>query len=276
MPTASVRDLDVHYELGGVDGGPPVLFISGTGGDLRTKPNVLDGPLAKRFAVLAYDQRGLGQTSKPDAVATMADYALDAAALLEHLGGAWVGGVAVVGASFGGMVAQELAIRRPELVSRLVLCCTSSGGQGGASYPLHELADLDAEERARTQLGISDTRFGAEWQREHPEEAARILRRMRATDEVADGDGGGRTAAHIGARRQLEARAGHDTWSRLGSIAAPTFVAAGRYDGIAPLANAESLAERIPRASLQIFEGGHLFLLQDRSAWTAIVNFLER
>jgi 3-oxoadipate enol-lactonase len=279
MPSAAVRDLDLYYELGGVDGGPPVLFISGTGGDLRTKPNVFDGPLAAAFAVLGYDQRGLGQTSKPDAAATMADYALDAAALLDLLGGPWTDGIGVVGASFGGMVAQELAIRRPELVSRLVLCCTSSGGEGGASYPLHELAGLDPDERRRTQLGISDTRFDSAWQAEHPEEAARVLGRMQATDDAAPsaaGDGDGDAGARIGARRQLEARAGHDTWDRLGSISAPTFVAAGRYDGIAPVANSEALASRIPKAWLQVFEGGHLFLLQDRSAWPAIVNFLER
>jgi 3-oxoadipate enol-lactonase len=203
----------------------------------------------------------------------MADYALDAAALLEFVGGEWSAGIGVVGASFGGMVAQELAIRRPDLVSRLVLCCTSSGGGGGASYPLHELAGLDPDERRRTQLGLSDTRFSAAWQEAHPDEAARILDRMRTTDDTA--------AAHdetseVGARRQLEARAGHDTWERLGSITAPTLVAAGRYDGIAPVANSEALAERIPKASLQVFEGGHLFLLQDRSAWPAIVTYLER
>ena len=277
MPFASVRDLSLHYELGGAAGGPPVLFISGTGSDLRTKPNVFDSPLAERFAVLAYDQRGLGQTSKPDVASTMEDYALDAAALLDALGGPWSGGVAVVGVSFGGMVAQELAIRRPELVSRLVLCCTSSGGGGGASYPLHELAGLAPDERRRAQLGISDTRFSLDWQESHPDEAARILDRMRANEEAspAASDAAGEDA-RVGARRQLEARAGHDTWDRLGGITAPTLVAAGRHDGIAPLANAEALIERIPKASLQVFEGGHLFLLQDRTAWATIVTFVER
>ena len=51
-------------------------------------------------------------------------------------------------------------------------------------------------------------------------------------------------------------------------------VAAGRYDGIAPVANSEALVSRIPKASLQVFEGGHLFLLQDRGAWSAILRFL--
>src|SRR5688500_12916821 len=92
MPTERIGDIDVYYEVAGE--GPPVLFIGGTGGDLRAKPNVFDGPLAKVFTVAAFDQRGLGRTSKPDAPATMADYGADAAGLLDHLG--W-SGVGVVG-----------------------------------------------------------------------------------------------------------------------------------------------------------------------------------
>lgn len=265
VPVAQIGDIDLHYEVAG--DGPRVLFIGGTGGDLRSKPNVFDGPLARSFTVASYDQRGLGQSSKPDAPASMADYAADAAGLLDHLG--WTDGVAVVGISFGGMVAQELAIRWPGLVSRLVLGCTSSGGGGGASYPLHELADLPGDDRRRRQLAISDLRFSEAWQDENPTEAARVLDRMRASDGAPPDP-----VAATGARRQLEARAGHDTWDRLAMITAPTLVAAGRYDGIAPVANSEALVSRIPKASLQVFEGGHLFLLQDRAAWTAILRFL--
>jgi 3-oxoadipate enol-lactonase len=264
MATVRIGEIDVYFEVAG--DGPPVLFIGGTGGDLRNKPNVFDGPLAKAYTVASFDQRGLGRSSKPDAPATMADYGADAAGILDHLG--W-SAVAVIGVSFGGMVAQELAIARPDLVSRLVLCCTSSGGEGGASYPLHDLVDLGPDERRRRQLAISDTRFDEAWQDTNPTDAARLLDRMGTTDGPPPDE-----VAATGARRQLEARKGHDTWERLGAIAAPTLVAAGRYDGIAPLANSEALAARIPQASMQVFEGGHLFLLQDRSAWSAILRFL--
>src|SRR5579862_5540916 len=84
MPTAQIGALELYYERAG--SGPPLLFISGTGSDLRNKPNVFDGPLAKSFDVLGYDQRGLGRSSKPDVDYTMADYADDAAALLDALG----------------------------------------------------------------------------------------------------------------------------------------------------------------------------------------------
>jgi 3-oxoadipate enol-lactonase len=128
MPTAQIGAVELHYER--VGSGPPLLFISGTGGDLRNKPNVFDGPFAKSFDLLGYDQRGLGRSSKPDLDYTMADYGDDAAALLDAVGWARA---KVVGVSFGGMVAQELALRHPGKVERLVLACTSPGGAGGAS-----------------------------------------------------------------------------------------------------------------------------------------------
>jgi 3-oxoadipate enol-lactonase len=266
VPVTPIGDIEIYYEVDG--DGSPVLYISGTGGDLRTTPNVFDGPLARQHTVAAYDQRGLGRSTKRDEPTTMAQYGRDAAGLLDHLGWSEVG---VVGVSFGGMVAQELAISRPDLVGRLELCCTSSGGEGGASYPLHELADIDdPDERARTQLAIADTRLGREWQEANPEKAAKALARSAAPPHDDD------PAREVGARRQLEARQGHDTWDRLHLIAAPTLVTAGAHDGIAPVSNSENLVSRIPDASLQIFDGGHLFLVQDRSAWPAILDFLAR
>ena len=265
MATARIGDIDVWYEVQG--DGSPLLFISGTGGDLRTKPNVFDGPAVRSFTVAAYDQRGLGRTTKRDEPSTMGQYGRDAAGVLDHLG--W-SGVAVVGVSFGGMVAQELAISRPDLVGRLVLCCTSAGGEGGASYPLHTLADIaDPDERARTQLAIADVRFSREWQEANPESAAKVLSRSAAPPPDDD------PMREIGARRQLEARIGHDTWSRLHLIEAPTLVAAGAHDGIAPLSNSENLVSRIPDARLATFDGGHMFMIQDRSAWPAILGFLS-
>ena len=108
MPFVSVRDIRMYYEIRG--NGPRLLFISGTGGDLRRSPNAFDSPLPQHFAVLGYDQRGLGQTDRPDIPYTMADYAQDATALLDAVG--WER-CAVIGISFGGMVAQELAVRYP-------------------------------------------------------------------------------------------------------------------------------------------------------------------
>ena len=259
MTYAHVGDLSVWYERRG--DGPRVLFISGSGGDLRTKPNVFAGPLGRDVDLLAYDQRGLGQTSVPAPPYTMAQYGDDAAGLVDHVG--W-DRCAVVGVSFGGMVAQELAIRHADRVERLVLCCTSSGGAGAPSYPLHTLIDLPEEERIAIQLGISDTRYGAEWQAANPDAAEKIFSTMRTGKPAADGY-----------LNQLEARSHHDTFDRLPRVTAPTLVCAGRFDGIAPVSNSEAIASQIPDAELRTYEGGHLFLLQDRSAWGDIVAFLS-
>jgi len=264
MPFITVGDLSVFYERHGT--GAPLLFISGTGSDLRVRPGVLDGPLPGRFDVLAYDQRGLGQTSKPDVPYTMADYADDAAGLMTAIG--WES-AHVVGLSFGGMVAQELALRHPERVRRLVLGCTSPGGAGGASFAFHEIGHLQGEARARHLIPISDTRRDAAWARANPDAHAQFV-------AMASADPYGHEPGHVmGAQRQLEARAAHDTWDRLADIRSPTLIAAGRYDGIARPETQERMAARIPGARLQVFDGGHMFVIQDRTAFPAIMDFLD-
>ncbi len=253
MPFVTVRDLSVFHERRGA--GAPLLFISGTGSDLRVRPGPLEGPLPTRFDVLAYDQRGLGQTSKPDIPYTMADYADDAAGLMTAVG--WES-AHVVGLSFGGMVAQELALRHPARVRRLVLGCTSPGGAGGASYPFHEIGHLKGEARARHLIPISDTRRDAAWAAANPQQYAQFIA-MGSADPYADEPGHA-----MGAQRQIEARAAHDTWDRLCDIRSPTLIAAGRYDGIARPETQERMAARIPGARLRFFDGGHMFVIQDR------------
>jgi 3-oxoadipate enol-lactonase len=264
MPVCRTNDIEIYFERAGA--GPTLLFIGGTGGDLRVKPNVFDGPLPRQFDVIAYDQRGLGRTSKPDRSYTMAQYADDAAALLSALA---VSRAVVFGVSFGGMVAQELALRHPGRVKAMVLACTSPGGEGGASYPLHQLTGMTREEMARTMIPISDTRRDAAWAAANPEEH-RALVEMASTDPYAE-----ESDRAMGARRQLEARATHDTWDRLAAIRCPVLVAGGKFDGIATPETQARMAARIPGAQLRMYEGGHLFLLQDRAAFPEIAAFLK-
>ena len=267
MPVISLRGLDFHYEIAGQ--GPRVLFLNITGGDLRQRPGVMDSPLAQRHALLAHDQRGLGRSAKPDQPYGMADYADDAAALLQALD--WAP-AAVVGVSFGGMVAQELALRHPGLVSRLVLACTTSGGAGGSSYPLHELAPLSLEEKARRMTELGDLRRDPAWRTAHPGRFAALvdqaLERMRL--------GADEPGRAVGARRQLEARLGHDTHARLGSLTVPTLVCGGLFDGVASPAALTALATAIPGARLEFFQGGHQFLDQDANAWPRVLEFLAQ
>jgi 3-oxoadipate enol-lactonase len=256
----------MYYEIRGT--GPRLLSISGTGGDLRRSPNIFEMPISQHFEILAYDQRGLGQTSRPDIPYTMADYADDANALLEAVG--WERCL-VMGISFGGMVAQEFALRYPHRVGRLVLACTSSGGAGGASYPLHELAGLPVEDYTRRILQLSDTRRDAAWQ------ASNLAQFQALFDQTLAGlrVGADEAGRQIGARRQLEARAHHDIYKRLPALRMPVYICGGRYDGIATPANLEAMQKQILGARLELFEGGHLFYIQDSRAFDRIVAFLR-
>ena len=266
MPFARVRDTRTWYELRPAEGGGGtgrLLFVSGSGGPMWPQPEVL-APLLARFDVLAYEKRGLGRTEAPATAWTMADYAGDADALLGAAG--WEG-CRVLGVSFGGMIAQELAIRHPRRVERLALCCTSPGG-AFASYPLHELADLPAEEREPLRASIADVRHDAAWQAAHPQEYAALAARHAALAAYADAD------AERRHRRLLAARAGMDALGRLHRIATPTLVAGGVHDGIAPVRNQRALRDGIPGARLELFGGGHGFLREDPRAAPAVAAFL--
>jgi 3-oxoadipate enol-lactonase len=266
VPFVAVRDIQMYYEIRGT--GPSLLCIWSTGGDLRQSPNIFEVPLAQEFEILGYDQRGLGQTSRPDIHYTMADYADDANGLLDAVG--WERCL-VMGISFGGMVAQEFALRYPHRVERLVLACTSSGGAGGASYPLHELSHLPVEHYVRRVIQLRDTRRDAAWQAANPDQFQVLFDQTLAGLRV----GADELGSQIGARRQLEARAQHDTYERLPTLRMPVYLCGGRYDGSATPANLEAMQKQIPRAQLEFFEGGHLFFLQDPRAFERIRAFLQ-
>jgi 3-oxoadipate enol-lactonase len=266
MPFQQVRDLRMYFEVHGA--GERVLNISGTGGDLRTNPTRGTGLLEKNFEVAMFDQRGLGQTSKPDVAYSMADYADDAAALMDVLG--WER-AHVVGTSFGGMVAQHFVLRHPTRVNRLVLACTSSGGAGGSSFDLLSVVDLPPSDRARITLPIMDTRNDPTTTPPTHAPGFAELAPFLARPPLNSDD----PNSVMGARRQLEARADHDVWDELPTVAVPTLVIGGRFDAQAPPANVQRLAERIPNATLVLCDGGHLFMLQDPTAWATIVGFLQ-
>ena len=177
-----------------------------------------------------------------------------------------MGRVPVAGISFGGMVAQEFAVTWPGRVERLALLCTSPGGAGGTSYPLHELAGLD-EAAGRDRDQLLDTRFTPEWLAGHPSDRGLV-------EMLAQRNRSAKSADQLrGEREQLGARSRHDVTGS-GAIACPTLVASGRYDGIAPPANSEAIAARVPGAELRTYEGRHTFIAQDPAALTDITSFL--
>jgi len=264
MATAMRDGHSIYYEVFGE--GPRLLVFNGSGTTIESTRWLLD-VLARHFTVLVHDQRGLGKTGLPDGGTqpTMADFAADGKAVLDAQG--W-DSAAVFGMSFGGMVAQEFAVTYPQMVTRLALLCTSAGGAGGSSYPLHTLAALSPAERERIAIHTLDMRFTPEWLATHPHDQGLVdVMHSGATAEKSD-------AVKRGEEAQLSARALHDTWSRLDRIACPTLVAAGRFDGLAPLENSQALAGAIAGAEIDVYEGGHLFVVQDQRALPRVTGFL--
>jgi pimeloyl-ACP methyl ester carboxylesterase len=262
VPTAQLNGIDVYFERSGE--GRRLLFLNASGATLASA-GLLVKPFADAADTVAADQRGLGRTEIPPGPYSMADYAADALALADHIG--W-DTFAMVGVSFGGMVAQEVAVTGPERVERLALLCTSPGGPRAASYPLETLDDLPAGERVATGMRVLDARFTSEWLADHPVDQLIVdtFLRRDAADHTED--------EARGLAEQLAARSRHDVVDRLGRITCPTFVGNGRYDGIAPVSNGELIAAEVDDATFHVYEGGHLFVFQDAAAFPDVIAFL--
>lgn len=111
--------------------GEVLLFLNGTNSSIAAS-----GPLLERLRpmgeLVVYDHRGMGESSSPEGPWSMLDYARDALGVMDELG---IERCNVLGVSFGGMVAQELALLAPERIRRLVLWSTSAGERPGRPFP---------------------------------------------------------------------------------------------------------------------------------------------
>ena len=79
-----------------------------------------------------------------------------------------------------------------------------------------------------------------------------------------------------GATKQLMARKEHDTFDRLSQIEIPVLVVGGKYDGVAPVENMKAIAGQIQSSEFRFYEGGHMFLVQDKEAYPEIIEWLKR
>jgi len=261
MSMITVGGNGIHYEIQGQ--GPPLLFIHGIGADLRNPIRIFDSPLHKRFTVLAFDPRGLGESESECLPASLAEMADDAAGLAESVG--WTR-YHLFGASMGGMVAQELAIRYPDAVDRLVLGVTHAGGSAAGTPVIDKLETMTTVQK----LQLSDTRQDEAWAAAHPEAIRRAEAQAKAAREVMRNNP---TLAR-GYANQMQAVLRHDTADRLHRIAAPTLVFGGRYDGSCPPAVSRMLADGIHGARYELVDAGHGNWFFDNEVWDIIIHFL--
>jgi 3-oxoadipate enol-lactonase len=240
MAFAKVNGAVVHYADEGPRDARAIVFINALGADFRIWDDVAR-PLAAAYRVVRYDKRGHGLSELPAGPALMADYASDLAGLLDRLG---VSGAVIVGLSMGGLIAQELYRRRPDLVAALALCDTA------AKIGTEETWRLRMEEIARGGLeaiadGVMERWFTRDFRTRRPDELAGW--RMMLTRTPKDG-----YLTACGALAQADLR------PECARIKVPTLCVVGDEDGSTPVAMVRDLAGMIGQARFEIIGGaGH-------------------
>jgi pimeloyl-ACP methyl ester carboxylesterase len=233
----------------GPRGGVPLVLLNHWGAVLDNfDPRIVDG-LASKHRVIATNYRGIG-ASGGTAPVTIDEMARDAIALIRALG---FEKVDLLGFSLGGFVAQDVALKAPGLVRKLILTGTGpAGGKGidkvgAVSWPLMIKGLLTLRD-PKLYLFFTSTANGRQ-------AAKAFLKRLK--ERKADRDKGPTPGAFL---RQLKAI---KAWGRqapqdLGRIKIPVLIANGDNDIMVPTVNSTDLAERIPGAQLVIYEdAGH-------------------
>ena len=267
MPKVHANDVDIYYEIHG--SGDPLVLIAGLGYDQWMWHKMIPG-LAQHFQVIAFDNRGVGQTDKPAGPYTAQMLAADTAGLLEGLG---IRRAAVMGHSMGGFIAQALVLDRPDLVSKLILSATNFGGPRSIPVTPEAMAVLsdvsgDPVERFRRGLLVSCAPGFGEAHPEIIQEwiAYRVANPIQPVPYQAQ--------MAIGLSLIAEENCFEH---RLHDIQCPTLILFGEYDKVVPPGNAELLAKQILRHTVKILpNAGHFFPLEvPETANAAIVEFLK-
>ncbi len=242
----------LYYETHGDPAAEPLVLLEGMGGDIpgwrRNIPH-----LSAELFVVAHDFRGNGRSDAPDEAMTMATFVADTVALLDELG---IDRAHVYGQSFGGMVAQELALAHPDRIRSLILACTHAGGR-------HVVRSNAKVPKDKPYLALYSPGFAEE----HPDHVAEDVLVGSQTPQPP----------HAG-RRQWEAMQAFDAFERLPEIRVPTLVLHGTEDRLVSVENARVLAARIPGAELHLLEGaGHVYHSeQPDEADAAVLEFIRR
>ncbi len=261
MPYVTNRGARIYWEEQG--SGPPILLIMGLSFTLEMWFRVLPH-LRKSYRVILFDNRGIGKSDVPRGPYTIPTLASDAAAVLDAAG---VEAAHVVGASMGGMVAQELALRFPQRVLSLLLGCTSYSGLF-SRWP-------------NFRKGPNNLT----WFRAGRPQRERAMRHMLyaagTLNEWIEEDIGVRCQCNWTYKGVLGQLAGILLWNsyrRLPSIQVPTLVVHGDEDHLIPPENGRIIAARIPGARFELIpQAGHVFITdQPEATIRLLLGFLAQ
>lgn len=270
-PTRSLSAAGVNFayrELGPT-GGVPVVFLVHLAANLDNWDPAIIDPIAQQHHVITVDYRGVGASSgaQPPTIEAMAE---DVVAFITALGHRKVD---IFGFSMGGLVAQALVLKYPELVRKLIL--TGTGPAGGTG--IDKVAGVTYYDMLRATLARKDPKVFLFFNRDAVGKRAADDFIARLGERTSDRD----TAVKIGAfQRQLKVikRWGRATPADLSRITQPTLIANGDHDRMVPSVLSEDLNRRIAGSQLVIYpNSGHggIFQYHDQFAATAI-EFLDR
>lgn len=263
MPQLTLADIDLHYEVYGE--GEPLVLIPGLAGGAWMWFKQFEA-LASHFQVLTFDPCGVGKSGYSERPADMHRMADDVAGLLRGLR---IERAHILGASFGGFVAQEFAFAYPEMTRTLTLSCTSFGGPNHVAPAMETLITLastngfNTEERIRRNLLPA---FSPRFAREQPDEIENVVK-LRLASPVNEGT----------YRWQLTTAMGFNAESRVSEIKLPTLLLTGDADEIVPAQNSRNLAAKIPGSQLSVVKGGsHLFFIEQPDEFNrTVIEFLK-
>lgn len=264
--TTEARFVDVsgtRVRVREIGDGHPLLLIAGIGGNLDMWEPLLAALPDRRL--IMFDVPGTGGSDALRAVPFMSSYAAFTRRLVTELGYAEID---VLGHSWGGMLAQHLAMQFPQTVRRLVLVGTAPG-MGGVPPSLRVLSWMLTPRRyySRSFLRrIAPDLYGGEYRRDPTLVDKDMYKRM------------GRPPGFLGYASQLFAVTGYSTLPGLWMIKAPTLVLGGDDDPIIAEANPRMLARFIPDCELNIIEcGGHMLPMDSADLVGPVIQeFLDR
>jgi proline iminopeptidase len=256
MAIAEVNGTTIfHTEIGD---GPALLMMHGGLGFDHTCFRPHFDHLADQCRVIYYDHRGNGRSGRPPLETfTMERAADDAAALLDHLG---IDRAVACGHSYGGFIAQELALRHPDRLAGLVLVDTTPGQLGTTDDPLADQGPPPPPEflEAMSTFPTSDDEFAAM----APTMMQFYLHTLSWTD-VAPVLADTIFCVDIFAR-SMQVLADWSSVDRLDQIEAPCLLLAGRHDIPTSWQQSQRIARRIPHAELVVLEdSGHFPWLEE-------------
>ncbi len=251
-----VRGLRIHAEVCGE--GEPLLLYSGIWGEVGLWERLL--PYLAGFQTIAFDPPGIGRSQRPAFPLSMWGLAHMGTEVLDQLG---IDSAHVLGASFGGAVAQQMAFSHPSRVRRLVLASTSFGGFAMPGSPVAFWHFIHPRSYHPQRLErVAGAMFGGRLRTEP--ELVRSMHIRRPTDTVA-------------AMYRMAPLFGWTSLPWLWAIGHHTLLIAGDDDPVTPLVNHRIIASLIPRARLHVVRGGgHLVLLDSaHEIGPLITGFLQ-